>query len=229
MSEHSKLSPSSSTRWINCPGSLHCPSDIPSDEIEDDGKVTLEGTHAHALAEYCLKNLTSPFKINHVDEEMAMHVASYLVFTLSRASKYQRWVEGRVYYNEDVWGTSDFIIWNADYETLEVIDLKYGYRIVPATSSQLNIYAISAIRTFDLKPKRVIQSVFQPRQSHVSIYDYPVSVLDKWVDETLEPALDRIAAGDETTKAGDHCRYCKAKSICKSYQHWKGTVYDLAA
>ena len=170
MSEHSKLSPSSSTRWINCPGSLHCPSDIPSDEIEDDGKVTLEGTHAHALAEYCLKNLTNPFKINHVDEEMAMHVASYLVFTLSRASKYQRWIEGRVYYNEDVWGTSDFIIWNEDYKTLEVIDLKYGYRIVPATSSQLNIYAISAIRTFDLKPKRVIQSIFQPRQCHVSIY-----------------------------------------------------------
>ena len=52
MSEHAKLSPSSSDRWLACPASI-----VRAPETEDEGsEYAQEGTAAHALAEHCLKN-----------------------------------------------------------------------------------------------------------------------------------------------------------------------------
>lgn len=83
MTKHAILSPSSAERWFLCPGSLWVAKDIPDSETT----YAAEGTTAHALAEYCLKNnkpasnlLGMKTAVNdiNVDDEMVEAIQGYV-------------------------------------------------------------------------------------------------------------------------------------------------------
>ena len=83
MTEHALLSPSAAGRWFECPGSLWATKDIPDTETA----YAAEGTTAHALAEYCLKNnkpasslLGMKTAVNdiNVDDEMVEAIQGYV-------------------------------------------------------------------------------------------------------------------------------------------------------
>jgi len=53
MTEHARLGASNAARWINCPGSINLCDGLP----RKDSEYAREGRAAHALAEFCLKNV----------------------------------------------------------------------------------------------------------------------------------------------------------------------------
>ena len=63
---HAKLSPSGAHRWMACPGSIVLESNIP-----DKGSVYAdEGTAAHELAAWCLKDNMDPS--NYLNEKISV-------------------------------------------------------------------------------------------------------------------------------------------------------------
>ena len=53
MTAHAQLSASGSSRWLNCPGSVHAESIYPPDG--EGSEFAIEGSMAHELADLCLK------------------------------------------------------------------------------------------------------------------------------------------------------------------------------
>lgn len=147
--QHALLSASGSGQWLNCPGSIRMAKDYPNESSIH----AQEGTAAHALGEFCLKNdvvnvtdyidwtvykekLYPPdavftHKVNPknpkftVDDEMATSIQHYV--DTVRSYKGRLFVERRVDFSEWVpegFGTSDAIVINEGVAT--AIDLKYG-------------------------------------------------------------------------------------------------------
>ena len=85
MSEHAKLSPSSSDRWLACPASI-----VRAPETEDEGSdAAHEGTAAHAFAAHCLENncngmtATFPAEYKEYDSpDLRMHIQTYLEYVM---------------------------------------------------------------------------------------------------------------------------------------------------
>ena len=157
---HSKLACSASHRWIACPGSIKlCESVPPRPESEH----AIEGTAAHALAEWCLNENKEPnaypyasIMINDkraviIDDEMRESVQEYVdeiraqitensIVNIEKTFKLD-WL----FPNSG--GTSDANILNKEIKKLYVNDLKYGKGIVvePEWNSQLMMYALGAL------------------------------------------------------------------------------------
>lgn len=99
MSHHSILSPSGSSRWLNCPGSVALTLHIP----DDGSDAADEGTDAHELAALCLTIgvpaitfLGRVMALGHVaDEEMCAGVQMYIdyVESLPGGPRIERWVD----------------------------------------------------------------------------------------------------------------------------------------
>ena len=71
MTEHARLSASSSAKWLNCPGSIKAEEPYPNVT----SKFAEEGTKAHELAESLLRNNTD--SSIHYDDDMYDHVQKY--------------------------------------------------------------------------------------------------------------------------------------------------------
>ena len=56
MAKHAKLGPSSTERWMNCPGSVPLSEGL----LDESSRYAAEGTAAHFLAAYCLTSKTEP-------------------------------------------------------------------------------------------------------------------------------------------------------------------------
>ena len=126
MSEHAKLSPSASKRWLNCTGSVRL-----SEGVQQTSSAAAdEGTTAHFIAEEVLKNgydlpdkrdmesyteavrsgLGADFTM-YVNAEMIEHVRKYVHFVrealLQDVSPDN--VERRLHISDDLWGTGDYV------------------------------------------------------------------------------------------------------------------------
>jgi hypothetical protein len=152
--QHAVLSASSSDRWIHCPPSVRL-----SEGFEDKGSdYALEGTCAHALAEYKLrKALGYPAQdpteaLAFYNEEMEEATDGYVSYVLEKVEAAKEacsdpvvLVEQRVDYSRWVkqgFGTADALI-IAD-GTLRIIDLKYGTGIEVSAEDNPQLKCYSA-------------------------------------------------------------------------------------
>lgn len=55
MAKHATLGASGSKRWINCPGSIAAEAAIPASEKQSSSRPAREGTAAHSVVEFCLR------------------------------------------------------------------------------------------------------------------------------------------------------------------------------
>lgn len=228
MSSHAKLSPSSSSRWIACPGSVRLSEDVP----DPAGEAAREGTFAHAIAEQCLKEDKSPFEfVGHsdgeftCDNEMATHISVYVDAVNALADGADSTViEAKVRWTPQVWGTADAIVWVDD--VMHIFDFKYGRNEVLAEeNTQLKVYAIAAMNTF--KPacraaKFVHLHIVQPRlfggaETH-KVAEYSTLRIKRWSEGKLKPAAKAALAEDAACNPGDHCLYCPGKINCHAYR-----------
>jgi hypothetical protein len=228
--QHAVLSASSSDRWIHCPPSVRL-----SEGFEDKGSdYALEGTCAHALAEYKLrKALGYPAQdptedLAFYNEEMEEATDGYVSYVLEKVEAAKEacsdpvvLVEQRVDYSRWVrqgFGTSDALI-IAD-GTLRIIDLKYGTGIAVSAEDnpQLKCYSLGALELFDgiYDITDVALHIYQPRRANISEWGIPKTDLLTWAAEVLKPAADLAWDGKGEFSCGDWCRFCKAKSICRA-------------
>jgi hypothetical protein len=235
ISDHSKTSPSGSSRWMACPGCIRA-----SEGMDNKSSVyASEGTAAHTLGELTLLNKPIPKTIRaddieySVTDEMKEHVQVYVDAVLERNphSNYMV-VEQRFRLNnlcKNIYGTSDCAILNKKKGILSVIDLKFGRGVVvePKGNTQMMIYALGMMTHFvnghmltwaEAENYVVELIIAQPRAYHE---DGPVRVhvmagreLIHWGDTVLAPAVKATEDPAAPLHAGKHCRFCPALAIC---------------
>lgn len=230
MSDHAKLSPSASDRWMVCPGSVVLCDGLP----EKSSPYAEEGTEAHWVAEQILKRLPV-----QADPTMLEHVRVYTDYVDELfANGEVRFVEKQVEAVSGCWGTADAIVWQPATATLHIVDLKYGAGVPVEVSNnlQLKIYALAALRTTKFKAKTVVATIVQPRLPHpdglirskeydvVDLIDFHADLMDavKRVDAARmngDLYLKYQAKGAEWEAKYLHpsekgCRWCLAAPTC---------------
>ena len=222
MATHARLSASSASKWLNCPGSIQAEENI----VEKPSKFALEGTSAHSLAELCLvNNREAKSYLNQiipetgwkVDNEMADFIQNYIDYVES--IKGNRMVEVRVDFSTwvpDGFGTSDII--TITDTTLHIIDLKYGQgiRVDADDNSQLKLYALGAIADFGYlyDIETVILHIMQPRLDHISVFEISAVDLLAWGDYVKTRAAMCDMPNAPRVAGESQCRWCKAKPTC---------------
>lgn len=178
--KHSKLSPSGSHRWIKCPGSIKLSEKFPKPATKD---YAVEGTAAHQLAEYCLKQWIparqvagTKLKVTEnnvvqdieVTNDMADAVQVYLDFIRSLASQEQvvkgaklRFIEERFdlsWLIPDTSGSNDCAVYDPSTKTMHIIDYKHGAGVAVDVewNSQLLMYALGGM--YNVWRKHIIES-----------------------------------------------------------------------
>lgn len=229
MSRHALLSASSSHRWIACPPSARLCEPYP----DQSSNYAAEGTAAHTLCQYKLekalgRNVKDPTEnLDYYDAEMESCADSYAAYVMEVVAKAKETCDDPVVlveqrldfsrYVKDGFGTGDCVV-VAD-GTLFVIDYKHGkgVQVEAERNPQMMLYALGALELFDAlyDIETVSMSIFQPRRENVSTYTISRTDLLRWAEKVLMPAAKLAYAGEGEFRAGEHCRFCKAKATCR--------------
>lgn len=235
--QHALLSASSSHRWLSCP---------PSVRLEKGFEKTTsvfaeEGTLAHELGEVKLRKALGKIaqsifvdKLSDIvndklyTNDMTDYVGTYVDTCMEKYAEakantpdaipiveqrldFSRWVT-------DGFGTGDFVV-IAD-GTMEICDLKYGKGIVVSAvdNPQMRLYALGAIAEFEFlyDIQNVKMTIIQPRLDSISTDEMTVEELLKWADEVVKPTSELAIKGEGEFCAGEHCKFCRAKAVCKA-------------
>ncbi len=228
MAAHSVYPPSSAKRYMNCTPALKL-----EQQFEDEqSPYAEEGSAGHALAEHLIKkHLKKRSKrpvsdyytdelVEAVDEyvgycigqiEAAKQECSDPVFEVERRTDISRHIEG-------CFGTADMVI-VTDHK-IHVIDLKLGKGVMVDAehNEQLMIYGLGILDFYEIlyDIETVALTIVQPRLEHLSTWEISVEDLKKWGKEELEPKARMALAGEGEFRAGDHCRFCKARFTCRA-------------
>ena len=229
MARHAFLSASASHRWINCPPSAKLCEGMP----DEPSTYAQEGTDCHELCAYLVekalgKDVQDPTgHLSYYSEEMqscAEEYCSYVMEQYVKAKEYCKdpaiFIEQKLDFSrwvEDGFGTGDCVI-IAD-EVLHIIDYKHGLGVLVESegNTQMMCYALGALDAFDdiYDIKRIEMTIFQPRRDNISTWSLSRKGLLDWADMVLAPTARLAYEGKGEFKAGDHCQFCKAKSVCR--------------
>lgn len=230
MTMHAKLSPSGAERWINCPPSAQLGERFP----DTTSSYAEEGTLAHRVAEITLGKalgfLSEEEAAAQIEEaemslfyskDMPGNLEPYVEYILSQAAGAEFvGLEEKLNISEwvpDGFGTSDAVIIKDG--TLEVVDLKYGQGVPVSAKEnpQFRLYGLGAVQEWHmLFPfQRVRCTVVQPRLDNISSEELTVEELLGWAAQVVRPAAILADKGEGEYKSGEHCRWCKAKAICR--------------
>lgn len=230
MRGHALLSASSSHRWIHCPPSVRLSENYENRNTE----YALEGTEAHLLCEYKLKQLLGIELEDPTDdlqyyskkmEENAENYAEYVFEVYENAKqscpdplvlieqqvRYENWVK-------DGFGTADALVVADD--TIHVIDYKNGSGILVECedNSQMKCYALGSLQLFDdiYDIYNISMTIFQPNRDNISTCTISKDELMTWADEVLKPAAELAYEGKGDFTCGDWCQFCAVKHICRA-------------
>ena len=246
--EHALLSPSSSSRWLNC-----TPSARLAENAENKSSVYAEeGTLFHEICEYCLAQWNAgvwepdPFgeelpelKDDHLmhplfKQEMFRHARNYCDFVMNENYNLEKsdgackmLLEEKVDVSEyapECFGSVDCQLVGRD--TLIVIDLKYGegVKVYAERNTQMMLYALGAIKG---KPsiKTIRLVIAQVRLNHFDVWEISANDLLQWADKVLKPTAKKAFAGNGEQKLGDWCGFCPVKAQCR--KQYEAVVSDF--
>lgn len=234
---HARLSASGAHRWMNCTPSVRLEEQFPDKGSE----FAAEGTLAHSMAEVMIRYNNSEItkktfttRMNKIrkeelyDKSMEEYIGDYAhtvweIFNEVKAScpDAQLLAEQRLDFSDyvpDGFGTGDVVIIADDM--VQVIDLKYGKGVgVSAVENpQLRLYGIGAYleygALYDIQ--RVRTTIIQPRLENVSTEELTVDELLKWAEEEVRPKAELAMNGEGEFQTGEHCRFCKARAVCRA-------------
>lgn len=246
--EHALLSPSSSSRWLNC-----TPSARLAENAENKSSVYAEeGTLFHEICEYCLAQWNAgvwepdPFgeelpelKDDHLmhplfKQEMFKHARNYCDFVMNENYNLEKsdgackmLLEEKIDISEyapECFGSVDCQL--VGHDTLEVIDLKYGegVKVYAERNTQMMLYALGALKG---KPsiKAIRLVIAQVRLNHFDVWEISANDLLQWADKVLKPTAKRAFAGKGEQKMGDWCGFCPVKAQCR--KQYEAVVNDF--
>lgn len=240
--EHALLSASKAAQWIACPPSIRMAESLPEERRSEYAE---EGEIAHELAEVLLRRRLLPCdsetrrkldeRLRQIENlplymaEMRTYIDQYVEFVEERfhAAKARSpdavvLLEAKLDYSEwtapNHFGTGDVVL-IAD-GTLEVIDLKYG-KGVPVSAignPQLRLYALGAWAEYGYlyNIQYLAMTIVQPRLDSISTDTLSLADLLEWAETVVRPAAEKAIAGKGDPKPGPHCRWCRAKAICRA-------------
>lgn len=224
---HALLSASGSARWLNC-----TPSPLLEDQYPDsDSEAAAEGTAAHELAEYKLRQLmgvdagerpTSQWDSEEMEshtDDYADHVMATLAHAQETSPAATLLIEHRLDFSHLVpegFGTGDAIIIADD--TMTIIDLKYGkgVEVSAEDNPQMRLYALGALHQFGMiyDIRKVKMVIFQPRLNNTSIDEIDAAELIEWGEAVVKPTAAIAMAGEGELTPGDWCQFCKHAPAC---------------
>lgn len=234
---HARLSPSSSSRWLACPGSIAM-----SEGLVDEGnRYSAEGTCAHELGERALLSrskrcdqylglvLESGGYQFTVDQEMADYVQIYVDYVLDKVgTDGEMFVEVAVPLDHmtgeaEATGTSDVVVVRG--REMTVIDLKYGMRVVEAEDNpQALMYASGALTRYGYiydDIDRVTCVIVQPRKDHISEWSVSVDEVREFEATVREgvKVIKLTKKGEGLNPGEKQCFFCPAKKalICPAH------------
>lgn len=233
--KHAALSPSSSHRWLVCPGSV----EANASKKHTSNPYALEGTSAHALLEVCLLLGSDPADhfgevlekgLMPVDEGMIDGVGYALDYVKSYTANHPKTkvlIEQKMTYGKSVgatdeqgFGWADIVL---DNHPVEVVAIDYKHGVGNAVSvkdnSQLLLYLLG-MRQARGKYQRYRSVVVQPRLLKRKPVQEAPAITDAqllaWANKTVRPVVPIALAGGAPRVAGAHCRYCAADGNCNA-------------
>jgi hypothetical protein len=228
MSGHARFSPSAAFRHLNCTPSL-----VLEEQFQEErSPYAAEGTAGHKLAEHLIKKFlkkrTRRPVSDYYSDELLEAVDEYVAFVLGEIAEARKTcrtpfiaVEQQVdasSYVPGCTGTADALI--ITDKLLHVIDLKLGkgVKVYPEQNPQLEIYGLGALEMADLlyDVNIVRLTIFQPRMGNFSSWELPAESLRRWGQEVLKPLGTQALNGGGAYKAGEWCRFCKARNQCRA-------------
>ena len=229
MGKHALLSASSSHRWLACPPSARL-----CENYEDTGsEYAQQGTDAHSLCEHKLKlalgmeTKDQTKELSFYDEEMEECACGYAEYVLSLVEEAKKnckdpiiLIEQKLDFSrfvKDGFGTGDCVI-IAD-GTFYIIDYKHGkgVEVSAVENPQMMLYALGALELFDgiYDIDTVRMAIYQPRRENVSVCVMAKDDLLQWAYNDLMAKAKLAYDGEGEFNAGEHCRFCKAKAVCR--------------
>lgn len=200
MSDHARLSPSSSSRWTKCPGSAIDPDQIP-DTTNDAAE---EGTYAHTLSEGWLSTGEKPDFQDNADMERA--VTAYVDFV--NEIEGDRLLEQTLHsiVIPEHFGTIDCLI--LAKPVMYVVDFKYGlFEVSPEDNTQLKCY-LNIAREHFTGYTEFYGAIVQPRVFKPYFVEFKRASLDRFRQDCVR------SANSAEKCAGPHCRYCPLIADC---------------
>lgn len=226
MGSHAVLSASASARWLKCSPSARWELKFP----DKASPYAAEGTEAHALAEKTLKDFRDGGRPEVVSDnsEMKEAIQSYVDTVVEKYTEARQaspdarlLVEQHLDFSKYVpqgFGTGDCLI--ISDKILEVCDLKYGKGVEVSAkgNSQMRLYALGAIEAQEMfwGFEKVRMTIIQPRIGNVSSEELSVEDLKAWGRVVHQRALLAFE-GKGSMVAGDHCRFCRCRTVCRAY------------
>ncbi len=230
---HALLPPSGASRWIACTPSAR----LEETFAESTNDAAAEGTLAHALAELYLRNhlkmipaVTFKSKLKVIkansmyNSEMDNHALDYVQHITDKLDELDNpliFIEEQIdmtAYVPEGFGTLDCAI--IDNFILDINDLKYGKGVLVEAheNKQLMLYALGVLEKYSLLYEigTVRMNIFQPRLANYSSFEMQAEDLIQWGKTVLIPAAQKAWDGEGEYVAGDHCKFCKAKTTCKA-------------
>lgn len=224
---HALLSASSAHRWLNCTPAPHLEAQYPDSESD----AAAEGTAAHELAEYKLRNLAGEHselvgESDWFNEEMDDYTDQYADHVMAELDRAQQdspaaflAIEQRLDFSHLVpegFGTGDALI--VGDGTMTIIDLKYGkgVEVSAENNPQMRLYALSALNQFGMiyNIQQVRMVIFQPRLNNISVDEVTVDDLVTWADEVVKPRAKLAMAGEGELNPGTWCQFCRHAPNC---------------
>ena len=234
--QHARFNASAAYRWMRCPGSVALAERAP---ILPPNKYALDGTAAHELLDYALKNkMRDAWEASIMADRIAKDThpdAGERIDAVQQALDYI-WdimdsYEDAVLYVEhpfqfptvvapgQAYGTCDCAIYVPSLSLLYVIDYKHGMGLVEVEGNEQALYyGTGAVLGSGHMPADTIGLVIvQPRPAHTegriraSFVDR--SRLERFVGE-VDAAIIAAQAPDAPRIPGTHCKWCPANTIC---------------
>lgn len=234
---HAVLSASKAKQWLACPPSARLNEKLSERFGDRASPYAEEGTKAHALAELKLRRELGEINdylykeqrkaLGEIPAEMDRATDYYFDTVMSKYYEARKRTKDAVLMVEQhldfsPWvphgfGTGDAVI--VSDETCEVMDLKYGKGVpVDAVGNpQARCYGLGALNEYGLlyNFQYIRTTIIQPRLSSVTEETLTKDELLKW-GEAIKPIAEQAWRGEGEFYAGDHCRFCNARGICKA-------------
>lgn len=232
---HALLGPSGAHKWIHCTPSARLEEQFPDTTSE----YAAEGSLAHSIAELKLKKAfvepMGPRTFNKelkklqkdplYQDEMLKHTDTYLNYVSEIVHSFTSppyiAVEKKLDYSQYVpegFGTGDCILIHDN--TLYVIDFKYGQGVPVSAfeNPQMMLYALGALLDYSfLYPiEKVKMAIVQPRRDSISEYETTADDIMYFATNTVQGAAKLAWKGEGEFVPGEHCRFCRAGSLCRA-------------
>lgn len=230
--DHSILSASASKRWLACPPSARAERLFPDKGSE----YARQGTVFHELMEAMVRGQVSDLStVDRIrssewyDREMEDCSYACLDFVHGMYQDALNWTRDAKLILEQrldlrAWvpegfGTGDVIVIEDDL--LTIADYKYGkgVRVEARDNPQMMLYALGALHEYGWQYgfKQVRMIILQPRLDNFSEHTMKLQDLIDWGNGIRGKAMQAYM-GDGQFTAGDHCKFCKAKTYCRAFR-----------